>query len=113
MYTEASGQSRGDKARLQSPLQQPATGGKCLEFWYHMLGNQMGSLAVYIKDSTQNSQVWKKTGNQGSLWQKGRVTLKSARNFWVIYFLLSCLYKSVKLLDTNLNCTRPPYDCLG
>ncbi|CAB4026654.1 MAM and LDL-receptor class A domain-containing 2-like, partial [Paramuricea clavata] len=82
MYAETSSPRRtGDKARLQSPQQQPAVGGKCLEFWYHMWGNNMGSLAVYIKDNVRTSQVWKKSGNQGSTWQKGRVTLKSASNF--------------------------------
>ena len=91
MYAEATPQRSGEKARLQSPLQQPTTGGKCLEFWYHMLGNHMGSLVVYIKDNVRTSQVWTKSGNQGSLWQKGRVTLKSASNFYVSYLELTCL----------------------
>ncbi len=45
----------------------------------------MGSLVVYIKDNVRTSQIWKKTGDQGSAWQKGRVTLKSASNFKVIH----------------------------
>lgn len=84
MYTEASSpRQTGDKARLESPLQQPTPGGKCLEFWYHMFGSTMGSLVVYVKNNVQKSQIWKKSGNQGNLWLKARVTLKSAGNFKV------------------------------
>ena len=88
MYIEASPRRTGDKARLLSPLQQPASGGKCLEFWYHMLGSNMGTLNVYIKDKVRTSQIWTKSGNQGSLWQKGRVTLKSSNNFQVFFIFV-------------------------
>ena len=85
MYIEASSPQRtGDKARLESPQQQPSPGGSCLEFWYHMYGVNMGSLAVYITDNVRTSNVWTKSGNQGNRWQKGRATLKSTSNFTVI-----------------------------
>ena len=98
MYIEASSpRKKDDKARLESPLQQPAPGGNCLEFWYHMLGSGMGSLVVYIKDNTRTSQVWKISGNQGSSWQKGKVTLKSAGNYKVSIINLLTSSDDVKI----------------
>lgn len=38
MYTEASGQKRGDQAWLFSPVLEPAPNGACVTFWYHMYG---------------------------------------------------------------------------
>lgn len=83
MYTEATPQKKNDKARLLSPLQQPVPSGQCLEFWFYMYGQSMGSLLVYKKDTLGTTQVWKKFGDQGNAWQKARVTLKSTTNYQV------------------------------
>ena len=48
MYIEATGKSKGDKAQLLSP-RYPKTTGRCLEFWYHMYGSDIGTLTVYKK----------------------------------------------------------------
>ena len=48
MYIEATGRSRGDKAQLLSP-RYPRTTGRCLQFWYHMHGADIGTLTVYKK----------------------------------------------------------------
>lgn len=48
MYIEATGKSKGDKAQLLSP-RYPKTTGRCLEFWYHMHGSDIGTLTVYKK----------------------------------------------------------------
>ncbi|XP_069126119.1 neuropilin-1-like [Argopecten irradians] len=36
----------------------------CLRFWYHMFGETMGSLEVFLDDNV----VWTKTGNQSDMW---------------------------------------------
>lgn len=94
MYAEASyPQKANDVAQLLSTMQKPAPSGKCLEFWYHMYGKAMGSLIVQIKDSVQSAEIWKKSGNQGNLWQKGRATLKSTNSFQVeLKKSLNCIY---------------------
>ena len=44
-----------------SPLDTPE-----LSFWYHMFGNQIGSLIVHVNDGTGWTQVFTKTGQQQS-----------------------------------------------
>lgn len=84
MYAAAALPRRAnDKARLVSALQQRTLTAQCLELWYHMYGTSMGSLVVYLQDNVGTTQVWKKSGNQGNLWQKARVTLKPSGNYKV------------------------------
>lgn len=47
-----------------------------LEFWYHMWGNQIGTLKVEALDTNGAwIQVWSLTGNQGNQWVKATVNL--------------------------------------
>lgn len=48
MYTETSNQRRNDKARLVSPVYTDQK-DMCVQFYYHMLGNGVGTLNVYAK----------------------------------------------------------------
>ncbi|KAK3703605.1 hypothetical protein QZH41_019159, partial [Actinostola sp. cb2023] len=57
-----------------------ATGGACLDFWYHMKGADMGTLKVYLKTSSRSLQ-WSVSGNQGTAWLNKRMTLSSAQSF--------------------------------
>jgi hypothetical protein len=79
-YTRASGGNAPNKSALLKT-------GKCLtlaamntpvfEFYYHMYGNQMGSLSVEISvDNEQNwVSVWSVSGNQGNQWRKAIIDL--------------------------------------
>lgn len=40
----------GDTSFLISDVFQPSTRGHCLTFWYHMYGNHVGTLRVYLND---------------------------------------------------------------
>ncbi|XP_022097778.1 MAM and LDL-receptor class A domain-containing protein 1-like isoform X1 [Acanthaster planci] len=66
----------GDEARLLSPFFDPGT-DHCLHFWYHMYGDNIGSLLVYKQDEGDFfvSPSWQKDGDQGDLWRRGRVTI--------------------------------------
>lgn len=46
MYIEATGKRKGDKAQLISPTF-TKTSGRCLQFWYHMYGSNIGRLNIY------------------------------------------------------------------
>ena len=49
MYIEASAPSKqGDKARLMSPTYTDNS-AICVQFWYHMYGNGIGTLNVYAQ----------------------------------------------------------------
>ena len=77
IYVETSGIRAGEKAKLLSQTF-PATKGRCLTFWYHMYGEGMGELNVYIKPVTGSlNKVWSLSGNQGDEWKMARVTLTS------------------------------------
>ena len=52
VYTEATSQTTGDKARLLTPRFDPAgdTTDTCWGFFYHMFGKDMGTLNVLVRD---------------------------------------------------------------
>lgn len=68
MYTEGSLGSVGDTATLlSSPIDLVGAVDPVLEFWYHMHGSGMGTLAVNIIDNQGNSTtLWSLSGEQQS-----------------------------------------------
>lgn len=76
MYIEASGKSTGQTARLSSPKYRGLK-PQCVEFYYHMYGRQVGTLAVYSKLLTSGElhALWRVFGNQGNLWIKAGVSV--------------------------------------
>lgn len=86
MYIESTSRKRGDVARLLSP-QMPRTRAKCVQFWYHMYGSTVGSLALYKKTgSTVGARIWSRSGNQGDEWLAAQVNVWSPiRAFRISY----------------------------
>lgn len=76
LYIE-SGFATGDTAILLSPcfdLEQVVC--PKVEFWYNMNGNQMGSLALEISDTTGNwTEVWYEEGDKGDVWTKASINV--------------------------------------
>lgn len=106
MYIETSYPRKpNDKAWLLSPQYPSAPSGKCLNFWYHMSGSNIGTLNVYIKDGlTIGTKVWNETGDQGKFWLHARAPIKINNKYQVLcslYVLLAALY-SVRLLSIFL-----------
>ena len=61
-YTEVTGANTGDKFCF---VTQPFKGdkGKCLKFWYHMEGANIGTLNVYTRAyGGGDHKLWTKTG---------------------------------------------------
>lgn len=80
-YIEASLPNRPHtKATLQSPGY-PATTGKCMSFYYHMHGADMGTLNIYMLRGRFRYRLWTRSGEQGSKWVKGIVSLRSSAPF--------------------------------
>lgn len=87
MYIETSAPRRtGDYARLESPAFLPTDGnGECLVFWYHMYGNGIGRLNVYIKrGNALGTSTWSEYGNHGNRWLRGMITVKSPNQQWKV-----------------------------
>ena len=82
----ASQPAAGRDARLTSPLYQPG-GDRCLVFWYQMVGDDVGQLAVYQKEEGDPfaNPLWSKSGNQGDRWRVEKATVSSVgvKNFKV------------------------------
>ena len=87
LYIETSyPRKTGDRARLLSPVLKPATGSSnCyFSFYYNMNGRTMGSLNVYMRQSTSLTKVWSKNGNVGNIWARASVSLTSPQPFQVV-----------------------------
>ena len=81
-YTEASGAGVGDTAILNSPsVDLSSLTTPFLEFYYHMFGNQIGSLSVEVFDGTTWTNEVTLTGaqqaSQASSWNQQYVDLSS------------------------------------
>lgn len=50
-----------------------------ISFNYHMYGQNMGSLALQVSNSSNSgyTQIWSRSGNQGNSWQSATVTIPS------------------------------------
>ncbi|XP_031557474.1 zinc metalloproteinase nas-13-like [Actinia tenebrosa] len=86
-FAEASGclGNEGTTIRLQS-VDFPATGGRCLTFWYYALGAKVGQLNAYVRD-VGNGQMTKLhgiSGNQGAEWKKFNVHFSHASTYKIV-----------------------------
>ncbi|CAC5403043.1 unnamed protein product [Mytilus coruscus] len=44
-------------------------GDACFTFWFHMYGDGMGTLNVYLVSETMTQKLWSRSGNKPDLWQ--------------------------------------------
>lgn len=78
IYTEASGGCTERVAHLLSPCIDLSTAvNPEMEYWYHMLGGDMGELHVDVlsEGSWDLDVVFPIVGNQGNLWRMGTINL--------------------------------------
>ena len=92
MFIEASSPRRpNEKARFISQQFTPVpVRGKCLQFWYHMFGSDIGTLNVIQKTGPGNKSetlLWSLSGQQGTNWLLGKVSLSKipSKNFWIVF----------------------------
>ncbi|KAK3752189.1 hypothetical protein QZH41_007021, partial [Actinostola sp. cb2023] len=73
MYIETSSpRVNGDNAFIDKQVS--LTGNSCLRFYYHMLGNNVRTLNVYVGSAI----VFTKSGSQGSAWKYAEVRLSQS-----------------------------------
>ena len=76
----------GQVAVLNSKtLKKSTIGTKCLKFWYHMYGLNMGSLTVVQKDilTMAETELVKLLGNKGNQWNQQKIDVVAANDFQV------------------------------
>ena len=87
LFMESSWPRRpGDTARIQSELFTPTPSkGRCMSFWYHMYGPDIGNLTVYMNvTGTKVLQpLWRLSGNQGNQWFNGKLPIRSTQSYMV------------------------------
>ena len=85
LFVDASLPSQpGFTALLESTLFFPTpTHGRCMDFWYHMYGKDMGTLNIYSNVSNKNVLLWSHSGDKGNQWLNGKISIKSSRSFRV------------------------------
>lgn len=66
-------------------MESTVSDGECLMFWYHMEGNGVGELSVYLQgvDESRRPVSWNRGYNEGKHWRHGRLTLISSVPFQV------------------------------
>ena len=73
MYLDPTQGSVNQRAVMYTAQFDPNPFGECATFWYHMHGQNAGTLKV-TEDAT-NSVVFTKTGNQGNMWRFGAASI--------------------------------------
>ena len=84
LYLEASSpRKHGDKSNILSPLM---TGSQCMRFYYHMFGDTMGTLTVYMATNKSSPRaLWIKSSDRGNTWHEANVQFNVVGNFQVIF----------------------------
>nr|XP_020490862.1 MAM and LDL-receptor class A domain-containing protein 1-like isoform X1 [Labrus bergylta] len=92
LYVDSSVGEWGDMSFVVSDVFSPTTRGHCLSFWYHMYGNHVGTLRVYINDrnthtggNEEGTLIWIEAGNKGDKWNEARVSIKPTEAFWFVF----------------------------
>lgn len=95
LYMDSSVGHWGDAAMILSEIFTPDSRGHCFTFWYHLYGNSVGTLNLYINNRTiYNSgnkfgqRVWTESGHQGDVWWRGNIYVKQKKPFWFIFEFL-------------------------
>ncbi|XP_050410363.1 MAM and LDL-receptor class A domain-containing protein 1 [Patella vulgata] len=89
IYIEASlGDTINQTGRIESPEIIQLTSTQCLAFMYHMFGDDMGVLNVYIKTKQAGlgDAVWTRAGDQGDVWRQSYVNISGIPSSYSIVF---------------------------
>ena len=112
MFIETSSpRQHQDKAQLESEEFQPTgSSGRCLKFWYHMFGNTIGSLNIWMSSNGTSGQIWSLSGDQNNQWRFGQAPISSKGVYQVsnviklfIMLFLSSQTLSVKCSQNQFN----------
>ena len=84
VYIETSSQRTGYKARLISPqLSASSSQSYCVGFWYHMYGQHVAQLNVYVQYglALPATPTWTRQGTQGNKWIQTQLTVNANKPF--------------------------------
>ncbi|XP_058124909.1 uncharacterized protein LOC131285426 [Anopheles ziemanni] len=106
MIVDSAEQFTNETARLISPMYEPELSiGACFQFYYHMYGETVGSLKVYVKPMTADLYDLNPSlvieGNQKNVWHEGNIEIpQQSERFQIIFEAsLGMRYKSDIAID--------------
>ncbi|XP_035786677.1 uncharacterized protein LOC118463867 [Anopheles albimanus] len=106
MIVDSNEQFTNDTARLISPLFEPEYGqNACFQFYYHMYGETVGTLRVFVKpinsDLYDIKPLFEQRGNQKNVWHEGYIDIpKQEERFQIVFEAsLGNRYKSDIAID--------------
>ncbi|XP_074472870.1 apical endosomal glycoprotein [Sebastes fasciatus] len=77
----------GGTTVLTSPVRQGTAKTECVSFWYHMGGENPGSLTLYMKPvKGERVKIFSDSLNQGDVWRHGNGNISSALVDWQLEF---------------------------
>ncbi|CAC5389522.1 unnamed protein product [Mytilus coruscus] len=82
--TKASSIPKGQKLNFTSMTVYP-NGNACFTFWYHMFGDGMGTLNVYLDTKEESRIAWSKSGNWKKKWLLASVEISSSEPYNIIF----------------------------
>lgn len=76
----------GNKSQLIGPVMVSPPGICRMNFYYHMYGNDIGELNVYVKNvnSGSLSLLWSGVGDRGNRWWRGEMTINVAYSYQIV-----------------------------
>ncbi|XP_050091020.1 uncharacterized protein LOC126574716 [Anopheles aquasalis] len=106
MIVDSNEQFTNDTARLISPIYEPEYGqNACFQFYYHMYGETVGTLRVFVKpinsDLYDLKPLFEQRGNQKNVWHEGNIDIpKQEERFQIVFEAsLGNRYKSDIAID--------------
>lgn len=96
-------QKPGDTAWLVSEMF-PASLQRCIQFWYHMAGADIGTLNVYMRGQNNTMyRIWTLSGEQGrqgssNVWMSGQAPLQSTVDYQVVLRIKNVLRTRLQFL---------------
>ena len=74
IYIENYDLEEKDTVRIVGPLMR---GPQCMTFYYHMYGNDMSCVVIYIRGQGSNrlKPVWLKSEERGKFWIQGQLSI--------------------------------------
>ncbi|XP_030849653.1 MAM and LDL-receptor class A domain-containing protein 2 [Strongylocentrotus purpuratus] len=120
VYVEATGRAEGDVTMLKSS-DFLAVSTRCMEFYYHMGGDDVGTLEVQVwpDSSTSPSTKWSQAQDTGDFWRQVQITLDPILSAYSYEVLFKGTVGASYLSDISLDdvmfydgvCSDPPTDC--
>ncbi|XP_072544730.1 apical endosomal glycoprotein [Salminus brasiliensis] len=111
MAVEASFGDQNSYAGLQSPAMRQASSDCVLEFYYHMYGEGIGELKVFLQEGPRRTLLWWKSGDHGDEWHRAEVAVGRTHQVFTILFEATRTFSElgdIAIDDlTFLNCSLP------